>query len=74
MKTLLSIMTFVFMLDMLTAQTIIQVPADQPTIQAGVDAAGNGDTVLISDGTYTGDGNTVISLMGKEVVVKSVKI
>jgi hypothetical protein len=71
MKILLTIITFVFMLDMLTAQTIIQVPADQPTIQAGVDAAGNGDTVLVSDGTYTGDGNTVISLRGKEVVVKS---
>ncbi len=30
----------------------IRVPADQPTIQEGVDAASAGDTVLIAPGTY----------------------
>ena len=71
MKTFLSIMLFVFMLSMLKAQTIIHVPADQPTIQAGVNAASNGDTILVSDGTYSGSGNSEISLGGKEIVVKS---
>jgi len=32
--------------------TTIHVPADQPTILAGIDAASSGDTVLISCGTY----------------------
>lgn len=32
--------------------TVIHVPADQPTIQAGIDTASTGDTVLVSAGVY----------------------
>lgn len=55
----------------LCQSAVIHVPADQPTIQAGIDAAVDGDTVLAADGTYTGDGNRDISFNGKAITVRS---
>jgi predicted outer membrane repeat protein len=54
----------------LTAATI-HVPADQPTIQAGIAAAADGDTVLVGDGTWTGEGNHDIDFLGKAISVMS---
>ena len=49
------------------AGKIIHVPAAQPTIQAAIVAASNGDTVLVAPGTY----NEQINFLGKAIVVRS---
>ncbi len=36
------------------AKNVIRVPADYPTIQGAVDAAGEGDLILVSPGDYAG--------------------
>jgi len=50
---------------------IIHVPDDEPTIQAGIDAANYLDTVLVADSTWTGPGNKNLDFKGKAITVKS---
>ena len=45
----------------------ILIPQDYPTIQAGIDVASDGDTVLVSPGTYWEN----INYLGKDIIVGS---
>ena len=60
-----------FCLPALAQAATLTVPAQYPTIQAAINASANGDTVLIADGTYTGDGNRDIDFGGKNITATS---
>jgi parallel beta-helix repeat protein len=47
------------------------VPSEYVTIQEAIDAADAGNTVLVSDGIYTGTGNKNLDFKGKAITVKS---
>lgn len=49
----------------------IHVPADFPTIQAAIDAAADGDEVVIAPDTYTGWQNRDLDFTGKAITVRS---
>ena len=60
-----------FSVNTIAFAAVINVPVDQPTIQDGIDAADGGDTVLVTEGSYSGDGNINIDFKGKQITVKS---
>lgn len=66
MKVLLSFAIPVLCAGLLNATTI-QVPSDQPTIQAGIDAASDWDTVMVGPGVWVEN----LHYWGKTVVVIS---
>jgi len=50
---------------------IVRVPQDYSTIQAAIDANFDGNTIIVSDGIYTGEGNKNLNLNGKKLILKS---
>jgi hypothetical protein len=67
MKIKYAILISLFVCPLITKATTIKVPADQPKIQTAINAASNGDTVLVAPGTYFEN----INFRGKNIVVAS---
>lgn len=63
----LCLMTLLFGASPVQGQQIIHIPADQATIQGGINVAVNGDTVLVAPGTYKEN----INFDGKAITVTS---
>jgi len=53
------------------AQSVIHVPGDHADIQSAINAASNGDTVIVGDGTFSGANNRNLRLWGKAITVRS---
>src|SRR5262245_42288792 len=49
----------------------LRVPGQYPTIGAALNAAHNGDRVIVADGTYSGAGNRNLDFAGKHIRVES---
>ena len=46
-------------------------PGQYTSLQMAVDSSTMGDTILVADGTYSGDGNRDIEFGGKSITVRS---
>lgn len=71
--TLTSLISFV-MLASAPGSTYIVEPdgtGDYPFIQEAIDAAVNGDEILLGDGVFKGVGNYEVDFKGKAIIVRS---
>jgi hypothetical protein len=67
MSRLVALGLLLFAASPAAAATTLHVPADHPTIQAAINAATNGDTIIVSDGTYVEN----IDFRGKAITLRS---
>ena len=67
---MIRILIIIFLTGNSLFATIINVPDDYSTIQGGIDASSDGDTVLVQAGTYPQN----INYNGKNIVVSSLAL
>lgn len=67
----LLVITVVLWSSLASGQSQIQVPGDYETIQAALEAAQDGDEVVVAGTTYQGEGNVGIEIAEKAIVLRS---
>lgn len=70
-RQLFLVPVLILTLPIIALSALIRVPTDQPTIQAGIDAAAPRDTVVVLPGLYVGAGNRDLDYGGKMITMFS---
>ena len=71
MRLLFAALEISFILTIIAEARTILVPSQYPDIQTGIINAVDGDTVLVADGIYTGEGNKDLDFGRRAIVVIS---
>lgn len=72
MKTMIIAFILFISMPVIALVEVIEVPGnDYATIQEAVDHALDGDTILLTKGSYSGTGNRDIQILGKGITIKS---